>query len=682
MCWIHGETVEKVSSDFWAWRLSISKEYSTTLGSYKYNDRLDSYTDEKLEDMKMQVDDFLIRLSRVNSSALSGETLISFNVLKSILETVRDGYEWKDYQPLNPINFLELWFAGLDMFVVAQPFDTEGDFVNYVRRIEGGPQQMEEMIGLSRRAIAKGHTSHIASVSRVPDNIDGMVKPPRESALYAPLNKTIANNILGKNAAVMDKRLQDAISSFNVKLLEVKAFLIDDYMPNTRPGLGIGSLPRGKENYQACLRFHTSTNITAKEVHDKGLEEVDRIEKLIRQKMVSIGFPITTKISELYTSLSSDPKFLFEREDALANFNKIIFERVKPLMPKYFRNLPDLPLEVRPYPADGPSGEYKAGTADGSRPGIFYVQLTRKEDNPSYSMVAFALHEALPGHHNQESYGLVANIPPFMRSAEWISYSAPYFFPFFNSFSEGWGLYSEFLGEEMGIYRDDYELLGRYGEEMVRAVRLVIDTGIHEFHWTRDGAIAYMHTYYTKQGAENDIDRYSTWPGQAVGYKIGELKLKELRKKASDSLGSKFNLADFHYTVLRYGMMPLSLLEYVVDQWIAEQKADSGQVGKKTGTDGKGCNRAGTCDKVIPLGGQCGSSHYPNTCDQKAGARCHHYGCCRRGGIECNKKYCLCDTARGWVYNNTTKSCKFVGGRQDKRGCLDAPFPFKPASCA
>ncbi|XP_052214630.1 uncharacterized protein LOC127833430 isoform X7 [Dreissena polymorpha] len=578
------ETVEKVSSDFWSWRLSISREYSTTIGTYKYNDRLDSYTYEKLDDIKVKVDDFLKRLSWVNSSALEGEKLISFNVLQNILENVRDGYEWKDYQPLNPINFLELWFTSLDLFVSVQPFDTEGDFVNYVRRIEGGPQQLEEMMNLSRRAIANGHTSHNASVSRVPRNIDDMIKPPNESALYSPF-KDYADDILGNNAATMDKRLQDAITAFNAKLLKVKEFLINEYMPKTRPGLGIGSLPRGRENYKACLKFHTSTDMTAKEIYDKGLEEVERIEKLIRKKMVNVGFPNTTSISAMYTNLSSDPKFLFNNPaDALAHFNEIIFERIKQLLPKYFRHLPDLPLEVRATVSDGVGGEYWTGSEDGSRPGIFYVNLHRPEDNPSYAMVSLSLHEALPGHHNAESYGLLADIPPFMKNMEWISFNAPYFFQFFNAFSEGWALYSEFLGEEMGIYHDDYEMLGRYSDEMFRAVRLVIDTGIHEYNWTRERAIEYMlnYTYMSRDGAASEVDRYATWPGQATGYKIGEIKFKEVRKKASDALGGKFSLADFHYTVLRYGTLPMSVLEYVVDQWIADQRA-GGVPGVPTG---------------------------------------------------------------------------------------------------
>ncbi|KAH3823580.1 uncharacterized protein LOC127831342 [Dreissena polymorpha] len=579
------ETVDKVSSDYWSWRLSISREFSTSIGTYKYNDRLDSYTYEKIEDMKVEVDGFLKRLTLVNSSSLVGEKLISFKVLKEILENVRDGYEWKDYQPLNPINFLELWFYGLDMFVSAQPFDTEGDFVNYVRRIEEGPRQIEEMINLSRRAIANGHTSHNASVSRVPGNIDDMVKPPNESALYSPLKKDNASAILGKNAAAVEKRLQDAITAFNAKLLKAKEFLINEYMPKTRPGLGLSSLPGGRENYQACLKIHTSTEMTAQEIHDKGLEEVNRIEKLIRQKMSNIGFPSTAKLSEMYANLSSDPKFVFNNSaDVLANFNKIIFERIKPLMPKYFRHLPDLPLEVRGYPTDGAGGEYKAGSADGSKPGIFYVNLFRPEDNPSYAAVSFSLHEALPGHHNQESYGLLADIPPYMRSYEWLSFNAPYFFPFFNAYIEGWGLYSEFLGEEMGIYQNDYEMLGRYSDEMFRAVRLVVDTGIHEYNWTRERAIEYMlnYTYMSRDGAANEVDRYATWPGQATGYKIGEIKFKEVRKKASDALGSKFNLADFHYAVLRYGTLPMSVLEYVVDQWIADQRA-GGVPGVPTG---------------------------------------------------------------------------------------------------
>ncbi|XP_052783581.1 uncharacterized protein LOC128219700 isoform X1 [Mya arenaria] len=579
--WIRKEkesdSFEKISSEFWDWRMSQSREFSSSLGVYKYNDILDSYAYAKFDENKKTADDFLKRLSWIDGNRFTGEKKISFDVLTNILETFVAGYKWKDYQPLNPINFQELWFAGLDLFVDGNVFDTEGDFTNYVRRLELAPMQLDEMIELSKRAIANGTTNHNASVSRVPKNIDEMVVSPNESALYQPFLDS-AERIFGNRADAIEKRLLDAIESLNSKLLEVKQFLINDYMPATRPGLGIGSLPNGKENYQACLYFHSSVNMTAEEVHNKGLEEVARIEKLIRQKMANVGFPESTSIQDMYANLTNDPKFILQsKAEILARFNELIHGRIEPLIPKYFKHAPSLPLEVRGSSTDGTNGEYWVGTPDGSRPGYFMINLFSLENNPTFKMVSLSLHEALPGHHLAESYGILADIPKYMQNFEWISYSAPYFFPFYNSFAEGWALYAEYLGEEMGIYQNDYEMLGRYSDEMLRAVRLVIDTGIHHYGWTRDKAINYMlnYTAETQSSTEAEIDRYCNWPGQAVGYKIGELKIKELRQRATTALGDKFDLAEFHYTVLRYGALPLDILEHVIDKWIADQKQDA-----------------------------------------------------------------------------------------------------------
>ncbi|WAR28595.1 hypothetical protein MAR_014299, partial [Mya arenaria] len=303
------DSFEKISSEFWDWRMSQSREYSTTTGMHKFNDILDSYAYSKFDDNKKTADDFLKRLSWIDGNSFTGEKKISFDVLTNTLKTFVAGYKWKDYQALNPINFQELWFAGLDLFVDRNVFDTEGDFTNYVRRLELAPKQLDEMIELSKRAIANGNTNHNASVSRVPENIDALVVSPKESALYKPFNES-AERIFGNRTNTIEKRLIDAIESLNNKLLEVKQFLIDDYMPATRPGLGIGSLPNGKENYQACLYFHSSVNMTAEEVHNKGLEEVARIEKLIRQKMANVGFPESTSIKDMYANLTNDPKFI------------------------------------------------------------------------------------------------------------------------------------------------------------------------------------------------------------------------------------------------------------------------------------------------------------------------------------------------------------------------------------
>lgn len=571
------DSLEKISTEFWEWRMKNAPEFSTTIQMYKFNDKLNSYSYDKFETDRAGAQGFSDRLHWLNRSSLSTEKKISYDILENILDMFLAGYKWRDYEPLNAMNFLEGWFVGYDLFLSSQPFDTQGDFINYLRRLELAPTQLEEMMNLSRRAIANGHTSHNASVSRLPKQLDDMiVSDPELCDLFKPFLENadeVFPDVQFRN--IVKTRLKDAISAFMNKLMEVKVFLIREYMPNTRAGFGIGTLPNGTDNYKACLLFHTSTDITPEEVHKKGLEEVARIEKLIKEKMSRVGFPNSTTISQMYQNLTMDSRFLIQNPaETLARFKSIIFDRIQPLIPKYVSNPPSLPLEVRASPSDGIGGEYWVGSADGSRPGIFYCNLHKPEYNPTYRMVSLCLHEAIPGHHLAESFGILSDGPEYRKYFEWLSYNAPYFFPFFNAHAEGWALYAEFLGEEMGIYHDDYEMLGRYGDEMLRAVRLVIDSGIHYYNWTREQALDYMlnYTAETPDTAAAEIDRYATWPGQACGYKIGELKIKELRQKATTALGSKFNLGDFHYTVLRNGVMPLSVLEVVVDEWIKSVK--------------------------------------------------------------------------------------------------------------
>ncbi|KAL4220042.1 hypothetical protein ACF0H5_020453 [Mactra antiquata] len=579
LAWIEQEkdSFEKLMSDFWSWRMESSPEFSTTLNMYKYNDRLNSYSYMKLDDDRIKVQGFRHRLSYVQRDTLTTDKKVSYDILQNILDVFLTGYKWKDYQPLNPINFLEGWFTGFDQFVSSFSFDTQGDFVNYVRRIELAPKQLDEMMNLSRLAIQKGHVNNNASVSRIPEQIDSMVNGTEiDSELYEPFNNAVDGIFeSGTYRESFKTRLTNGIKLLLNKLREVKTFLQEDYMPHTRKGFGLSSTVNGAENYKDCLYFHTSTRMSADEIHQTGREEVARIEKLIRDKMENVGFPRDYSIHEMYKNLTSNDSFLIQDPDeSLARFRSLIFDRIEPKIPQYLSNPPNLPLEVRPSGSDGVGGEYWTGTADGSRPGIFYVNLYRPEYNPTYKMVALSLHEALPGHHLAESYGILSDGPDFRKYFEWLSYGVPYFFPFYNAFAEGWALYAEFLGEEMGIYENDYEMLGRYSEEMLRAVRLVVDTGIHSKNWTRERAINYMlnYTAETPDSSAIEIDRYVTWPGQACGYKIGELTIKRLRNKASKELGSLFNLADYHYAVLKNGAMPLDTLEQMIDEWIQSVK--------------------------------------------------------------------------------------------------------------
>jgi uncharacterized protein (DUF885 family) len=353
-----------------------------------------------------------------------------------------------------------------------------------------------------------------------------------------------------------------------------KNFLEADYLPQTRPDIGVRSLHNGTDFYQSCLNYHLTVEKSPQEVHEIGLEEVKRISKLMEGIMQKEGFNGT--VSE-YTKVILNKSKGTTREQLLDKFNKIIYDQITPKLPDYFENIPNISLTISAMPNDGPGGQYLPPASDLSRGGLFQVNLHHPETYPQYSMMALSLHEAIPGHHLQISYVTLLDIPEFRKGGDFVSmYPVPFQFPAYTAYIEGWALYSEFLGEEMGLYEGNNEnLFGRYNEEILRACRLVVDTGMHMFNWTRDDAVQFLRdkTAMPESEIQVEIDRYITWPGQACGYKIGELKIRELRQRAVDQLGDKFNLKKFHTEILKNGPLPLHMLENYIDSWIEKMKA-------------------------------------------------------------------------------------------------------------
>ena len=359
------------------------------------------------------------------------------------------------------------------------------------------------------------------------------------------------------------------------KLIEHK------YIPNTRPEIAVTSLPLlGWEYYDACLKFHTSTNLNARQIHKIGLAEVQRIESEIRKIAENeLGMESNTQLKIFFEGLRNDKTFFFSSpKELMDHFSHILNDLINPKLKSLFWTPPKLPLEVVEIPenmGDGPAAYYIAGTADGSRSGKFFVNTNRFDSQPKYECVSLALHEGNPGHHLQSSYSMVAEppLPQFRQFLEDRSYYlAPSRFPINTAFVEGWALYCETLGEDLGIYTDPHDRLGHNSEEIFRACRLVVDTGMHALGWTRQQAVDYMteHSAASEENVNSEINRYITWPGQAVGYKIGEIRIRELRKRAEAKLEEKFDIRDFHEVVLR-SAGPLDIVEKEVDRYIEKQ---------------------------------------------------------------------------------------------------------------
>lgn len=329
-------------------------------------------------------------------------------------------------------------------------------------------------------------------------------------------------------------------------------------------------MPEGAEFYKACLEWHTTTTLSPETVHEIGKQEVGRIHSNMQSIMKDMHFE--GSIPQFMAHIRQKKEFFHADPQAMLNeFSDIIDNRISPKLHDIFADVPDVKCEIKEMPFDGPGGMYQPASADGKRPGIFYVQLRHLSDFPRFTMMSLALHETVPGHHFQHVCSHQHQLPKFHCERDYRKLiCAPFQFPINTAYIEGWALYAESLGEEMNMYQTPYEMFGRYSDEIFRAVRLVVDTGLHVFGWSRQKAVDYMKAYSAVPEGEiqEEVDRYMTWPGQACAYKIGEIKIKELRAMAETRLKEEFRLKEFHKVVLAVGPVSLNLLESTVEEWL------------------------------------------------------------------------------------------------------------------
>ncbi len=554
-----------LQDEYWAWRLREFPEASTWLGDRRYNDRLTDLSAAAIERRKADVRRFRDRARAIAPKTLAGQDALSLALLQWELDLAVEGQRFPtEVMMLDQLDGPQLAFPQLSS---VSPFETVEDYRAYLSRLAAYPRYLEQVTALLRSGVTRGWIQPNGPLRGVPDQIQGqLVADPTKSPLYAPFEK-IPSHIPEAERTRLRTAGRDMVAREILPALTTfRDFVRDRYLPAGTRAIGASTLPDGKAYYAYAIRNNTTTALSADSIHRIGMTEVARIRAAMDSVVQRVQFKGT--FPEFLVFLRTDPRFYYTKPEELLAGYRDISKRVDAELPKLFAELPRNSYGVKPFPDyEAPSqttARYYPGAEDGSRSGTFMANLYRLDMRPKYEMEALTLHEAVPGHHLQISRGQeLRGLPAFRRNAG------------YTAFVEGWALYAESLGEAIGFYQDPYSKFGQLTYEMWRACRLVVDTGMHHLGWSRQQAIDFMkaNTAKSEQDIAVEVDRYIVWPGQALAYKLGELKIKELRARAERELGPRFDVRLFHNAILDNGALPLDVLEREIDRWIRDRKA-------------------------------------------------------------------------------------------------------------
>jgi uncharacterized protein (DUF885 family) len=512
---------------------------------------------------------FLSRLKQIDRDALSPGDQLSYDLFAREYQSRLDLFPYKPYlYELRPRDGLQ----SLSEVAELLPFATVQDYENWIERLRTIDRYVDDYAKLLEVGVREKRTQPRSIMDRVMPQLQELTRGDVEAnPFYAPF-KRIPDSIPAAERARLQEQGRAAVEKVVIPAYtRFEKFFRERYLPASRKTDGIWDTPQGAAFYRQLASWYTTTDLTPDQIHEIGLKEVARIRAEMDRIIAQVGFKGT--FAQFLEYLRTDPQFYYDSPEELFRGYAVIAKQIDPELVKLFRKLPRTPYGVRPIPmtsAPNTTTAYYQGPAeDGSRAGYYYVNLYRPEVRPKYEMEVLTLHEAVPGHHLQIALAQEqTNLPKFRRNAD------------FTAFIEGWALYTESLGEQLGLYKDPYSKFGQLTYDMWRAVRLVVDTGIHAKRWTRQQAIDYFAANAAKTEADivNEVDRYISWPGQALAYKIGQLKILELREQARGKLGNRFDIRDFHDAVLANGALPLDVLEQQVHAWSARvlNEADSG----------------------------------------------------------------------------------------------------------
>lgn len=549
----------------WEWSLKEYPTFATYVGDPRYNDRLGDVSFEAIQRRKQHARELVRKIEAIDRSKLSPGDQLNYDLF---LYGAKESVEGQQF-PQEYLQITQMGGVYSDIADLAQniPRRTVKDYENFISRLEATPRLVDQSIALLRKGAETGVTPPRVTLREVEGLIGNQIASDVvRSPIYDIVFKEMPQSIPAAEQARLREEasgvLRDRVIPAYHKLRD---FYVNEYLPKTRQNIALSSVPNGRAWYAFNVRRMTTTDLTPDQIHEIGLSEVKRIRAEMEKIKEQAGFKGT--VQEFFQFLRSDPQFFFTREEDLLVAYRDIAKRIDPELTKLFGTLPRLPYGVIPVPDYSEKTQttayYNAGSPEGGRPGYFYANLYNLPARPKWEMEALTVHEAVPGHHLQISLAQeLTNVPKFRQHDH------------YTAFVEGWGLYSESLGPELGLYKDPYSKFGQLTYEMWRAIRLVVDTGMHSKGWTRDQAIKFFkeNSSKTDHDITVEIDRYIVWPGQALAYKIGELKIKELRKFATQELGDRFDIRKFHDVVLGAGALPLSILERRVKDWVTREK--------------------------------------------------------------------------------------------------------------
>ncbi len=542
----------------WEKTLTNNPLFATYTGDKRFNDKINPNTIDQFEKDRLSDFESLEKLNSIDYDKLNPDNKLNYNLKKFDIESDLNLSQFPIYYlRLNQRGGIQSFYETGNRLV----YQSKKDYYDWLNRLNQFSENILNFLEINKQGLQNGYTQPKLVTQGVISQIDAIINSDINSNPYLKVFIDADETLFSQNEKL--ELINDAkeliINKINPAYIKLNNFLKNDYLVNSRDTIGIKDVPEGKKYYEHLAKHYTTTDLTPDEIHEIGLREIQRIRAEMEEIIDSVNWD--GDFESFLNYLRTSPRFYYDNPDDLFDAYLIMSKTIDPLLPKLFNIFPRAPYGVIPIPAESAPFTTTAyyNSPSPGRPGYFYANLYKPDSRPKYEIPVLTVHEAVPGHHFQISLAQeLENVPTFRK------------YQGITAFVEGWGLYSEELGEYINLYDDPYDKFGQLTYDMWRAIRLVVDTGMHYKDWTRDDAINLFIENSAKSilDIENEVDRYIAWPGQALAYKIGQLKILELRSKAEKELGEKYDIKDFHDEVLKRGSLPLDLLEYYIDEWI------------------------------------------------------------------------------------------------------------------